>query len=58
MEKQIVKIDPELKSKILHLVGCKWNEVRIVLFEAGGIRVYHHDYGTETFIKYEQLNKQ
>lgn len=55
MEKQIVKIDPDLKGKLLHLIGCKWNEVRIVLFEDKGIRVYHNEYGTATFVKYEQI---
>lgn len=58
MEKQIVKVEPRLKEIITSLIGCKWNDVRIVLFEVEGIRVYHNSYGTETLIKYEQLNKQ
>lgn len=55
MENQIIKIELKLKAKILKTIGCEWKDVRIVLFEENGIRVYHHDYGTETFIKYEQL---
>ncbi len=56
MEKQIVKIEPKLKKKILDIVGCKWENVRIVLFEEKGITVYYNEYGTEKFIKYESLN--
>lgn len=57
MEKQIIKIETCLKSKILDIVGREWKDVSVVLFESKGITVYLKEYGNKKFISYESLNK-
>lgn len=55
MENQIVKVSPEMKSKLAKIVGCKWSGVRVVIVETNGITVYHHEYGMETFVSFDKL---
>ena len=54
MEK-ITKIDAQLKIRLAKIVGCKWHDVRIVLFELNGIDVYYGEYGTHKKIGYDDI---
>ena len=54
MEK-IIKIEQSLKSKIITHANIKWPDVSVVLFEMDGIRIYHKEYGKQTFINYKDI---
>ena len=54
MEK-IIKIEQSLKNKITAHANIKWSDVSVVLFEASGIRIYHKEYGKQTFINYKEI---
>lgn len=53
--KNIVKIEKSLKNKITAHANIKWSDVSVVLFETSGIRIYHKEYGKETFINYKDI---
>lgn len=54
MEK-IIKIEQSLKSKITAHANIRWSDVSVVLFEIDGIRIYHKEYGKQTFISYKDI---
>ena len=54
----IMKVEPRMKTRLCKLLGCRWSDVRIVLVEFGGIRVYYKEMGTQKFFSFNELNNK
>lgn len=46
-----------MKTMIANAMGCRWTDIRVVVFEANGVDVYLEAYGVHKKIKYDKLKQ-